>query len=180
MISACEYTTPAGPLNVLATSLDEGGVVVAAGFCSAAELRDRLPEPDRSELRQVDDLGPLHQPVLAYLDGDLAALEQIPVRQAGTDLQQEVWSGLCDIPAGQTRTYREVAVETSKPTAVRAVASACGKNLIAPFVPCHRVVRTDGSLGGYLYGIEVKRWLLDHESMADGQRQSAAVSCGTN
>jgi methylated-DNA-[protein]-cysteine S-methyltransferase len=164
MISACQYPTPAGPLSVLATDLDSTAVIVAAGFCPPEELWERLPPSERGELRHVPDLGPLHQPVLAYLDGDLESIEQIPVRQSGTDLQLEVWHGLRRIPAGETRSYRDLAEAIGNPNAVRAAASACGKNLIAPFVPCHRVVRTDGSLGGYRYGLEAKRWLLDHES----------------
>ena len=159
-IDACSYDTPVGPLSVLATD----DVVVAAGFCPPADLWERLPHDDRAELRSTQHLGPLHQPILDYLDGDIDALDRVPVHQAGTDLQQEVWDGLRAIPAGQTRTYTELAGATSNPKAVRAVGSACGRNLIAPMVPCHRALRSDGSLGGYYYGLQVKRWLLDHES----------------
>lgn len=165
-IRAKSYNTPVGDLTVLASGFDSGPgpAVIAAGFCAAADLFDRLPEGDRSNLVETTNLGPLDDPIARYLDGDLDAIDDLPVAQAGTDLQQEVWQGLRDIPAGQTRTYSELAKTTSKPKAVRAVGSACGRNLIAPFVPCHRALRSDGSLGGYYYGLDVKRWLLDHES----------------
>lgn len=160
-IRACTYETPVGPLTVLA---DDDEVVVAAGFCATDDLVERLPEHDRSDVEPIDRLGTTHQPILDYLDGDLTALGRIPVRQSGTELQQTVWNRLGDIPPGQTRTYAELADESGNPRAVRAVGTACGRNLIAPFVPCHRVLRSDGSLGGYVYGLDVKRWLLEHES----------------
>jgi len=69
-----------------------------------------------------------------------------------------------EIPAGQTWSYRDVAAKAGKPDAVRAAGTACGRNRVAPFVPCHRVVRSDGSLGGYGFGLDVKRWLLGHEA----------------
>lgn len=161
-IDSCRYRTPVGPLTVLAAD----GVIVAAGFCSAADLWARLPDATRQPLRAVDHLGSLHDPIVRYLDGDLTALDELPVAQAGTELQQEVWQGLRDIPAGETRTYTELAEATGNRRAARAVGSACGRNLIAPMVPCHRALRSDGSLGGYYYGLDVKRWLLDHESAA--------------
>ncbi len=170
MIHACAYPTPVGPLAVLADrSEPTSPTVVAAGFCSADDLWSRLPEPTRASQTspvEADELGPLQQPILDYLAGDLNAIDRLPLAQNGTALQQEVWNGLRAIPAGETRTYGELAGATSKPNAVRAVGTACGKNLIAPFVPCHRALRSDGSLGGYHYGLDVKRWLLEHEAAA--------------
>lgn len=159
-ILAWTVDTPAGPLSVLA----EADTVVAAGFTSASALWDRHHHSADATVTEVGDLGPISVLVHRYLAGDLDALDQIPVRQPGTDLQQEVWAGLQAIPAGQTRTYTELAAVTSRPRAVRAAGTACGRNLIAPLVPCHRALRRDGSLGGYYYGLDVKRWLLDHEA----------------
>ena len=163
MIRTCTYPTPVGDLTVLAEGVDGDTVVVAAGFCPPDDLVERLPETERREVRPVDGLGPLDGPILRYLRGEVGALGEVPVRQAGTELQQSVWDGLRSIPAGETRTYTELAEGAGKPRAVRAVGSACGRNLIAPFVPCHRALRSDGSLGGYYYGLDVKRWLLAHE-----------------
>jgi len=84
----------------------------------------------------------------------------------GTDFQLSVWKELLKIPAGKTRTYKEIALAIGKPNSSRAVANACAQNPYAPAVPCHRVVRSDGSLGGYSAdgGMERKRELLDMES----------------
>lgn len=164
-VKAKSFETPVGALTVLASGFEEDRpAIIAAGFCTAADLWERVPEADKMELAEDADLGPLEEPIGRYLNGELKAIDELPLAQAGTDLQQEVWQGLRDIPAGETKTYTELAKATSKPKAVRAVGSACGRNLIAPFVPCHRALRSDGTLGGYYYGLEVKRWLLDHES----------------
>lgn len=84
----------------------------------------------------------------------------------GTDFQVSVWKELLKIPRGRTKTYKEIAVAIGRPKSSRAVANACAQNPYAPDVPCHRVVRSDGSLGGYSAegGIERKRQLLEMES----------------
>ena len=84
----------------------------------------------------------------------------------GTDFQVSVWKELLKIPIGKTKTYKEIALAIGKPNSSRAVANACAQNPYAPAVPCHRVVRSDGSLGGYSAdgGMERKRELLDMES----------------
>lgn len=82
----------------------------------------------------------------------------------GTPFQQKVWQALKKIPYGSTKTYSEIAKQMGSPRAVRAVANACGANPIAIIIPCHRVVRTDGSLSGYRWGVERKRALLEMES----------------
>lgn len=177
-ITTCQYETPVGPICVLAEESDDAFTVIAAGFCPAADLWDRLPTTVRKGQEApltVDKMGATHDAILAYLDGDVTALENVPVRQVGTELQQEVWSGLRQIPPGETKTYKELAGATSKPKAVRAVGSACGRNLIAPMVPCHRALRSDGSLGGYYYGLEVKQWLLAHEGAS---MSSTSVNAG--
>jgi methylated-DNA-[protein]-cysteine S-methyltransferase len=161
------YPTPAGDLTVLAQHRDDRPVVVAAGFCPAADLIERMPDVDTDDVRRADTLDSLDGPILRYLDGDLTALEEVPVDQPGTELQQKVWAELRAIPGGQTRTYTELARSAGRPKAVRAIGSACGRNLIAPFVPCHRAMRSDGTLGGYYYGLDVKRWLLAHEARED-------------
>ena len=88
------------------------------------------------------------------------------IKLEGTDFQISVWKELLKIPAGSTKTYKEIAVAIGKPNSSRAVANACAQNPYAPAVPCHRVVRSDGSLGGYSAdgGMERKRELLDMES----------------
>lgn len=154
--------TPAGAL----TTLVDGDTVVAAGFTDPAAMAERLgveippPAPADHEVGKRID---------AWLAGDLAALDGVAVDQDGTELQRTVWAALRRIPAGTTVSYGELAAEIGRPTAFRAVAGACARNRIAPFVPCHRVVRSDGALGGYAYGVDAKGWLLDHESGQDLQ-----------
>ncbi len=88
----------------------------------------------------------------------------LPLDIRGTAFQHRVWSALREIPAGKTATYAEIAKRIGKPEAVRAVAGACAANKIAVAIPCHRVVRTDGSLSGYRWGVERKRRLLEREA----------------
>jgi methylated-DNA-[protein]-cysteine S-methyltransferase len=160
MLQARVYETPIGSLSIIVDP--ETNSVAAGGFCPPEDLIERMP--GAPPWRTVNRMPLTDQPVADYFSGSVSALDGIPVTQPGTDLQHEVWSGLRAIPAGSTRTYRELAATTTKPRAVRAAGSACGKNLVAPIVPCHRALRSDGSLGGYYYGLDVKRWLLDHEA----------------
>ena len=96
-------------------------------------------------------------------DEILTADEGIVDVLPGTDFQKSVWRSLCHIPYGETRTYKDVAAAIGRPTAVRAVASACGANPLPYYIPCHRVVATHG-LGGYAFGLDAKRHLLEREN----------------
>ncbi|MGE5320676.1 MAG: methylated-DNA--[protein]-cysteine S-methyltransferase, partial [Hyphomicrobiaceae bacterium] len=89
----------------------------------------------------------------------------IPLDIRGTAFQYKVWEALRRIPRGETRTYRQIAAEINRPKAVRAVASAIASNPVAVIVPCHRVVRTDGGLGGYRWGLQRKERLLHSEGV---------------
>jgi methylated-DNA-[protein]-cysteine S-methyltransferase len=117
-------------------------------------------------------LTPAHNPsglataLAAYFDGDIRAIESIPIATEGTAFQKSVWRTLRGIPAGQTISYGELAVRLGKPAAVRAVGLANGANPIGVVVPCHRVIGANGSLTGYGGGLERKRWLLNHERQA--------------
>lgn len=99
----------------------------------------------------------------AYFAGDLAALEDLPVRTNGTPFQRTVWQALRAIPAGATTSYGDLAARLGKPSASRAVGLANGANPVAIVVPCHRVIGGDGDLTGYAGGLARKRWLLAHE-----------------
>jgi AraC family transcriptional regulator of adaptative response/methylated-DNA-[protein]-cysteine methyltransferase len=98
----------------------------------------------------------------AYFDGKLTQFKT-PYRVFGSEFQQQVWHALCHIPYGETRSYREQALSLNRPTAYRAVANANGANQLAIIIPCHRIISSDGSLGGYGGGVAVKQWLLEHE-----------------
>ena len=88
----------------------------------------------------------------------------MPVRQRSGEFLEHAWDVLRTVPAGAPVTYTEYAAKSGRPAAVRAAASACARNAAALFVPCHRVLRTDGTLGGFRWGLEVKRRLLAHEA----------------
>jgi methylated-DNA-[protein]-cysteine S-methyltransferase len=154
--------TPAGPFVIAA----DDGVVLASGWSDdPGEVLARIhPSLRPATTREVPDLGDITKAVDAYLDGDLTAVDHVPVRQAGSPFLLQAWEVLRDVAPGEPVTYAEYARRCGQPTAVRAVAGACARNAPALFVPCHRVVRTDGSLGGFRWGLDVKRWLLEHEA----------------
>jgi methylated-DNA-[protein]-cysteine S-methyltransferase len=99
-----------------------------------------------------------------YFEGDVEAIDALPVQTGGTPFQRTVWSALREIACGTTASYAKLAERIGRPTAVRAVGLANGSNPVGIVVPCHRVIGSDGSLTGYGGGIERKRWLLEHES----------------
>lgn len=101
--------------------------------------------------------------IRSYFDGDLNAIDDLPVATGGTEFQRVVWRALRQIPCGGTISYAELARRIGRPAAVRAIGLANGANPISVVVPCHRVIGSDGSLTGYGGGIERKRWLLAHE-----------------
>jgi AraC family transcriptional regulator of adaptative response/methylated-DNA-[protein]-cysteine methyltransferase len=91
-------------------------------------------------------------------------MTNLPLDVAGTAFQQAVWAELMRIPPGETRSYAQIAAAVGRPGAVRAAGSANGANTVAVLIPCHRVVRSDGTLGGYAYGLERKAALLAREA----------------
>ena len=105
----------------------------------------------------------IREPLLAYFEGDLSAIDQIPTYTQGTDFYNEVWQHLRTIPAGTTLSYSQLAVKVGRPKAVRAVGTANAANPIGIVVPCHRVIGATGKLTGYGGGLERKHWLLAHE-----------------
>ncbi|MGH9063485.1 MAG: methylated-DNA--[protein]-cysteine S-methyltransferase [Acidimicrobiales bacterium] len=171
-IESSVMSTPAGPLCLLV----DDGVLIGAGFVAApSELQARLAAPDRSRpLHSVADLGAVTAALAAYLHGDLIALDRLPVRQPGTPHQHRLWEELRRVAPGTTVTYGDLAARAGSPRAARAAGSACARNLVAPVVPCHRVLHSDGTLGGYGYGLSAKRWLLDHERRHAGAGPLAA------
>ncbi len=157
--------TPAGPFTVV---LSDAGAVRASGFTTDVDALLALIHPALvGEARPAADAGPVGAAVRSYLDGDLAALDDVPVEQrSGGAFMTHAWAVMRHIMAGEPVTYTGFAALAGRPAAIRAAAAACARNPAALFVPCHRVLRTDGSLGGYRWGLPVKRWLLDHETRA--------------
>jgi methylated-DNA-[protein]-cysteine S-methyltransferase len=155
--------TPIGPLSLLA----HDGVLVGGGFTAGpAELHIRMhPSLRRLSLAPArqDELSWLVKPVRGYFEGDVGALDGLAVRQPGTPSRQRLWAAMRAVVPGTTVSYAALAAQAGNPGAPRAAGAACAANLIAPVVPCHRVLRTGGSLGGYYYGLDRKEWLLHHE-----------------
>ncbi|MEK6438028.1 methylated-DNA--[protein]-cysteine S-methyltransferase [Pseudonocardia sp. T1-2H] len=158
--------TPIGPFTAV---VDDDGAVLASGWTSTTD--DLLPlihptlrptSPDHAA-----DLGHVSDAVRAYHRGDVHAIDDVPVRQRSGEFLQHAWDVLRTVPAGAPVTYTEYAAKAGRPAAVRAAATACARNAAALFVPCHRVLRLDGSLGGFRWGLAVKRQLIELESVSD-------------
>jgi methylated-DNA-[protein]-cysteine S-methyltransferase len=157
--------TPTGPLTIV---VGETGGVRAAGFTAdVGELLPLIHPKLRADARPDDDIGPVSGHVRSYFEGDLTALDRVVVEQlAGGEFIAHAWRVMREIKPGHPVTYSDFAQLSGRPAAIRAAAAACARNPVALFTPCHRVLRPDGSLGGYRWGLTVKRWLLDHEASA--------------
>ena len=127
------------------------------------ELKARMPN---ATLTKADSTArALARTVADYIDSPDSDAD-LPLDIDGTDFQKSVWSALREIPAGSTMSYTELAERIGRPAAVRAVAHACAENAHAVLIPCHRAVRSDGTLAGYRWGLERKRLLLEREATA--------------
>jgi methylated-DNA-[protein]-cysteine S-methyltransferase len=154
--------TPVGPFTVVA---DDEAVLASGWTPDVAALLAIIP-PVGSAPQPRPDLGAVTKAVLRYFDGDLAAVDAVPVRQVGGPFLSTAWAVLRRVAPGAPVTYTGLAALAGRPAAVRAAAQACARNAAALFVPCHRVVRSDGTLGGFRWGVPVKSWLLQHENLA--------------
>jgi AraC family transcriptional regulator of adaptative response/methylated-DNA-[protein]-cysteine methyltransferase len=135
----------------------------------ARDLQDRFPQ---ARLIGGDaQFEALVAMVVGFVEAPALGLD-LPLDVRGTAFQQRVWQALREIPVGETASYTDIANRIGAPTSVRAVARACAANAIAVAIPCHRVVRTDGALSGYRWGVERKRALLARETA--GAREAAA------
>ncbi|MEZ0306518.1 MAG: bifunctional DNA-binding transcriptional regulator/O6-methylguanine-DNA methyltransferase Ada [Ramlibacter sp.] len=158
-----------------------GAILVAAsprGVCAISlgddpetlvrELQDRFPKADL--IGGDADFEQWVARVIGFIEMPALGLD-LPLDIRGTAFQQRVWQALCEIPPGKTMSYSEIAALIGAPKSVRAVAGACAANPLAVAIPCHRVVRTDGALSGYRWGVERKRALLENEA----RDESAAI-----
>ncbi len=162
-----EYPTPFGSLVVIATP--EDGVVRASGFDSVGAVAATLPSALAARSWTVGLLPHVGTAVSAWLAGDGSALTDVHARQDGSPFFQRAWAAMREIPAGQSMSYAELAEAAGNPRAARAAGTACARNALAPFVPCHRVVRSGGALGNYGYGLAAKAAML----VLEGERPAA-------
>jgi AraC family transcriptional regulator of adaptative response/methylated-DNA-[protein]-cysteine methyltransferase len=170
------YTLVESPLGRLLVAATERGLCAlrfgGSGGDEAllAELRAEFP---RATIERDDALlTPEADAILEHLAGQRPVLD-LPLEVQATAFQARVWAALRAIPYGQTRSYADVAEAIGEPPAIRAVARACARNPVALVVPCHRVVRADGALAGYRWGVERKRTLLAREAEAAEAAQEA-------
>ena len=155
----------ATPVGEVLLVTDGEGAVRALDFADYEARMTRLLGRHAPGARVVEGRAPetVRRAVEAWFGGDLTALDGLTVRTGGTEFQRTVWKALRAIPAGETRTYGQLAAAIGSPKAVRAAGLANGQNPVAVIVPCHRVIGANGALTGYAGGLERKRWLLDHE-----------------
>jgi methylated-DNA-[protein]-cysteine S-methyltransferase len=154
--------TPIGPFSLVT----DGDAVLASGWTADVGFLTPLIHPSLrpASVTHRAELGEFTRAVSAYHEGDLDAAGVVPVRQASGEFLEYAWKVLRDVPPGHPVTYSEFAALAGRPAAVRAAATACARNAAALFVPCHRVVRIGGALGGFRWGLDAKRWLIAHET----------------
>ena len=164
-----QISSPIG--GVILVTREESSTSRADFALCAVEFDDYLDRLDKNlrahfkdyELKSRDNPGGHSEKLRAYFDGQLSAIDDLPIDSGGTAFQQEVWSRLRSIPAGQTWQYGEMARKLGRPDAPRAVGAANGRNPLSIVVPCHRLIGSSGKLTGYAGGLKRKQWLLEHE-----------------
>ena len=157
----------ATPVGEITFSFDEKGVLHSLDFLK--EGRSPVFSLERfykaANLKNRKSPDDLRRSLEAYFSGDLLSLEKISIALPGTKFQRSVWEALCEIPAGTTCSYGDIASKLKNPGAMRAVGMANNANPIAIVVPCHRVIGASGAMVGYGSGIARKTWLLRHEGV---------------
>lgn len=143
-------------------------IIAEDGFITSVSARD-----EEHEVLPVDDLllNEAIKQLNEYFAGERKEFD-LPIKQKGSDFQQEVWQQLCTIPYGRTITYGQQSRILNNPLGIRAIAATNGKNHLWIVVPCHRVIGSDGSLTGYAGGLWRKKWLLEHEARIAGVGQT--------
>lgn len=159
---ASSIDTPAGPFSMVVTD----DAVLASGWTSTVDDLLPLIAPGLRPhgVHERAEVGPFSRAVRDYLDGDADAVRKVPVTQRSGPFLEHAWQVLRAVAPGAPLTYQEYAARCGRPQAIRAAGNACARNAAALFVPCHRVLRTGGALGGFRWGLPVKQWLLDHEA----------------
>ncbi|MFD0761763.1 methylated-DNA--[protein]-cysteine S-methyltransferase [Lutibacter aestuarii] len=144
------YKTPIGTAKIIG---DEDGIIAVTVLDNEIETSKNIPNCLKECIQQLDE----------YFKGTRTTFN-LKLNPQGTSFQKKVWKELLNVPFGKTRTYLEQTKKIGDPKAIRAVASANGKNPIWIVIPCHRIIGTNGSLTGYAGGLWRKKWLLEHEN----------------
>ena len=168
------------PLGEMVLVFDSREALRALDWTDHAERQQRLlrlhygAEGVGYRMASAPCPAPLATALAAYFDGQLDALEALPVETNGTPFQRDVWAALRTLPAGTATSYGALAARIGKPAAVRAVGLANGANPVGIVVPCHRVIGANGTLTGYGGGLPRKAWLLAHEGVSQPGTGAAA------
>lgn len=162
--ASCILPTPIGPLRIVAS----GGFIVEVRLAThpASGGETPLPRHQATTEQAPNSDAPLLQEACRQLEEYFSRQRktfQLPTKQAGTPFQQQVWQALESIPYGEIRSYQDIARTIGKPGATQAVGQANNRNKILILVPCHRVIQKDGQLGGFEFGVDAKKWLLELE-----------------
>lgn len=163
-IYLCRYEAPCGTLELAATH----EALLMCDWCGTERhvgILKRITDGRFVEYSTNGILGEAIRLLDGYFTDKIDISHSLLLEPAGTDFRQKVWTELMKIPYGQTVTYGELSRRLGKPSAVRAVANACGANPLSIFIPCHRVVGAGGKLTGYAGGLAAKRFLLELEKM---------------
>ena len=153
-----EISSPVGILQAFADEQGLTGLIWPLSEDKRFDTEFELVKPD-----QVPVFKKLKSQLGEYFDRKRMKFD-LPLHPIGTEFQVAAWNALCEIPYGKTRTYAEQAANIGRPKAVRAVGAANGRNPISIVIPCHRVIGSNGRLTGFAGGVDVKRFLLEHES----------------
>lgn len=145
------YDTDIGKIGIE----EKDGFIVKVHFGSDAPFKDE-------DIKETDVIKKAYVELNNYLKGDIKEFT-IPLKVDGTEFMKEVWDGLLKIPYGKTLSYKELGEKIGRPKAARAIGLACNKNPIPIFIPCHRIVGSNGNLTGYLGGLNIKKKLLEIE-----------------
>ena len=164
-IVTTDLPTPVGTVRIAVrrSASDGDEAVVACGFADHWDGITAAVRPRFDAEEWLEGTSDASDALGRYLDGQIGAIDELRVDAGGSPFQARVWAELRRIPAGTTCSYADIARALGQPTATRAVGTANGRNPVSIVVPCHRVVRADGTLGGYGGGLDRKTWLLGHE-----------------
>ncbi len=168
-ISYTVLPMPVGDIVVAGSTRGICALIIAAHAAMPSAV-DALRQycPDAPLVPDADPLTDVVTQLTEYLAGMRQSFDVL-LDLVGTPFQRRVWEALLAIPYGETVTYRDLAHDLNQPGGAQAVGGAVGRNPISIIVPCHRVLGSDGSLTGYLWGVHVKRWLIDHERFVAGR-----------
>ena len=164
VLKSAQFDSPLGAMLAVA---DENALYLLEFLDARGVAREIEKLCHKTKLEVIpgvtDPIKTIKKELKAYFKGDLKTFKT-PIHILGSAFQKKVWSALMRIPYGETRSYAEQAIAIQKPTAYRAVANANGANQLAIVIPCHRIINSNGALGGYGGGIKRKKWLLQHEA----------------